>query len=40
MATELSGDGDTRSTYVTDGSGWAVPGLAAVADPPAADPAA
>jgi len=40
VATELSGDGDTRSTYVTDGSGWAVPGLAAVADPPAADPAA
>jgi single-strand DNA-binding protein len=40
VATELSGDGDTRSTYVTDGSGWAVPGLAAVAEPPAADPAA
>ena len=40
VATEVSGDGDTRSTYVTDGSGWAVPGLAAVADAPAADPAA
>ena len=40
VATELSGDGDTRSTYVTDGSGWAVHGLAAVADEPAADPAA
>ena len=40
VATELSGDGDTRSTYVTDGSGWAVPGLAAVAEAPAADPAA
>jgi single-strand DNA-binding protein len=40
VATELSGDGDTRSTYVTDGSGWAVPGLAAVPGDPAADPAA
>ena len=40
VATELSGDGDTRSTYVTDGTGWAVPGLAAVAAAPAADPAA
>ena len=40
VATELSGDGNTRSTYVTDGSGWAVPGLAAVATEQAADPAA
>jgi hypothetical protein len=40
VATELSGDGDTRSTCVTDGSGWAVPGLAAPAAEPAADPAA
>jgi single-strand DNA-binding protein len=40
VATELSGDGDTRTTYVTDGSGWAVPGLAAVTDAPATDPAA
>ena len=40
VATELSGDGDTRATYVTDGSGWAVPGLAAVPGDPAADPAA
>ena len=31
VATELSGDGDTRSDYVTDGTGWAVPGLSVVA---------
>ena len=36
VATELSGDGDTRGTYVTDGAGWAVPGLASAADDPAA----
>ena len=44
VATELSGDGDTRSTYVTDGTGWAVPGLTAVGTDPvpeeAVDPAA
>ena len=40
VATELSGDGDTRGTYVTDGAGWAVPGLASVGEAPAADPAA
>ena len=44
IVTELSGDGDTRSTDVTDGTGWAVPGLSVVADDgvpgPAEDPAA
>ena len=40
VATELSGDGDTRSTYVTDDTGWAVPGLAPVEEAPASDPAA
>jgi single-strand DNA-binding protein len=44
VATELSGDGDTRSTHVADGTGWAVPGLSAVGTDPvpesAADPAA
>ena len=32
---ELAGDAamSGASTYVTDGSGWGVPGLAAVADP-------
>ena len=35
VARELSGDGDTRATFVTDGSGWAVPGLSiARADEP------
>jgi single-strand DNA-binding protein len=38
VATELSGDGDTRTTYVTDGAGWAVPGLASLGQD-AADPA-
>jgi len=41
VATEFSGDGDTRSAYVT---GWAVPGLSVVADDgvpgPGQDPAA
>lgn len=45
VARELSGDGDTRSTFVTDGAGWAVPGLSVVtagepADEPAGHPAA
>jgi len=40
VATELSGDVDTRSAYVTDGSGWPPSGLAAVPDQPTADPAA
>jgi single-strand DNA-binding protein len=45
VARELSGDGDTRATFVTDGAGWAVPGLTVVtsgeaADDPAGHPAA
>jgi single-strand DNA-binding protein len=39
-ATELSGDGDTRRTVGTDGTGWAVPGLSVVtADEVTAQPA-
>ena len=40
VATELPGDGDTRSSYLADGSGWAGPGLAVVSQEPTADPAA
>lgn len=40
VARELSGDGDTRATFVTDGAGWAVPGLSVVtaAEPTDAEP--